>query len=82
MPTESNLLEQVLPHQEPPNVHVHPPLVYVEPAWEYKHLSRSVTEQEPLSETELNALGNDAWELTGVFTDGRSVHFYFKREKR
>lgn len=49
MPTESNLLEQVLPHQEPPNVHVHPPLVYVEPAWEYKHLSRDLTEQEPLS---------------------------------
>ena len=81
MPTVLNLLEQVPPHQEP-SVRVQPPLVYVEPAWEYKHLTRSATEQEPLSEAELNALGNDAWELVSVFTDGRSVHFYFKRQTK
>ena len=81
MPTALNLLEHVPPYQ-PPNVRVQPPLVYVEPGWEYKHLSRSVTEQEPLSEAELNALGNDTWELTGVVTDGRSLHFYFKRQTK
>ena len=28
---------------------------------------------------ELNALGRDGWELTGVYADATSVHFYFKR---
>jgi hypothetical protein len=81
MPTALNPLEQFPPQHEP-TVRVQPPLVYVEPAWEYKHLTRSMTEQDPLSETELNTLGNDAWELAGVFTDGRSVHFYFKRQTK
>jgi hypothetical protein len=26
-----------------------------------------------------NALGKEAWELAGVFTDNPFVHFYFKR---
>lgn len=81
MPTALNPLEQFPPQHEP-TVRVQPPLVYVEPAWEYKHLTRSMTEQDPLSETELNTLGNDAWELAGVFTDGRSVHFFFKRQTK
>jgi hypothetical protein len=33
----------------------------------------------PLSEAELNALGAEHWELTGVMPMGEMVHYYFKR---
>jgi hypothetical protein len=35
-----------------------------------------------LSEAELNAMGAEHWELTGVAGVGSDVHFYFKRERR
>jgi hypothetical protein len=57
-------------------------MVFVEPAWEYKHVSRSLTAQEPLGESELNELGAQGWELAGVFSDSQSAHFYFKRLTR
>ncbi|MBX6332201.1 MAG: hypothetical protein IRY91_10185 [Gemmatimonadaceae bacterium] len=60
-----------------PEVHVRPPMVYVEPKWAYKHLGCPIGETLP--EDELNALGRDGWELTGVYADATSVHFYFKR---
>ena len=57
-----------------------PLFVPVEPRWEYKEVIR-----EPgsglLSEVELNALGAERWELTGVVPAGTQVHFYFKRER-
>jgi hypothetical protein len=56
-----------------------PPLVPVEPRWEYRELVREAPDL--LSEAELNALGAEGWELTGVAPAGRSVHFYFKRER-
>jgi hypothetical protein len=34
-----------------------------------------------LSERELNALGEEWWELIGVAPGGSRVHFYFKRER-
>jgi hypothetical protein len=49
--------------------------------WEYKHLARAA-DASPLDETELNTLGRDGWELVGVVTDARTLHFYFKRETR
>jgi hypothetical protein len=63
-----------------PDVHVQPPMVYVEPAWEYKQVTRRPAHQELPSEAELNALGRDGWELTGVVSDGSAVHLYFKRQ--
>jgi hypothetical protein len=47
--------------------------------WEYKHVAR-VVDAPPLDETELNTLGRDGWELVGIVSDARTLHFYFKRE--
>ncbi len=57
-----------------------PPMVYVrEPLrWEYRHVERPV-DQPALSEADLNPLGAEGWELSGVYSDGSSAHFYFKR---
>lgn len=48
--------------------------------WEYKRLTRSA-DAPAMEETELNALGRDAWELVGVVTTPQSTQFYFKRER-
>jgi hypothetical protein len=56
-----------------------PPFVPVEPRWEYREIVREASEL--LSERELNALGEERWELTGVAPAGSCVHFYFKRER-
>jgi hypothetical protein len=58
-----------------------PPFVPVEPRWEYKEVVREVG-TDLLSEAELNALGSERWELTGIVPAGSQVHFYFKRERR
>ena len=58
-----------------------PPLVPVDPRWEYKEVIREIPPG-PLSETELNALGADYWELVGIVPVGAQLHFYFKRERR
>ena len=56
-----------------------PPFVPVEPRWEYREIVREASEL--MSERELNALGQERWELTGVASTGSRVHFYFKRER-
>jgi hypothetical protein len=53
----------------------------VEPSWEYKELTRDLQTEALPSEAELNALGREHWELTGVFREGERVHFYLKRER-
>jgi hypothetical protein len=60
---------------------VEPPFVPIDPRWEYKAVVRETGEELP-SEAELNALGAEHWELTGVASVGSHVHFYFKRERR
>lgn len=70
----------VLPPQPGPQAPLQPPMVYVAPVWEYKHLFRAVSgEAPPVSEEELNALGAEGWELTGVIPGPTGVHFYLKR---
>lgn len=75
-----------------PDVHVvpAPPLVPQVPIphrpvprakWEYKRLVRAA-DSPALDEAELNTLGTEGWELTGVVADARGSHFYFKREVR
>ena len=68
------------PHPETRTGRINPPWVPVEPRWEYKQLTRDLTTESLPSEAELNALGADHWELTGVVRDAERVHFYFKRE--
>jgi hypothetical protein len=60
---------------------VEPPWVPIEPRWEYKDVVRNLETDGPPSETELNALGSEHWELAGVLREGLQAHFYFKRER-
>lgn len=62
-----------------PGAPLEPPLVWVEPRWEYYHVVRHIGADEALSEAELNALGTEHWELTGVVPMGDTIHYYFKR---
>jgi len=57
------------------------PMVYVKDriVWEYKVVSRNVSKQDMPSEEELNKLGKEGWELTGMFSDNPFVYLYFKR---
>ncbi|MCI0407848.1 MAG: hypothetical protein L0191_04665 [Acidobacteria bacterium] len=64
----------------PRAAHIEPPLVALEPRWEYKDVVREVATG-LLSEAELNVLGAEHWELTGIVPAGPQVHFYFKRER-
>jgi len=63
-----------------PEVHVQPPVVFVQPAWEYRHLTRAPGAEGALTEQELNELGAAGWELVGVISEQSAVHFYFKRQ--
>lgn len=65
--------------RHPPETHLVPPMVFVQPVWEYRDVQRSLPDHGPLSETELNALGVEGWELVGIYPEPGSVHFYFKR---
>jgi hypothetical protein len=65
----------------PAGSRVEPPWVPVEASWEYRQLTRDLQTEGLPSEAELNALGSDHWELTGVLREGDRVHFYFKRER-
>lgn len=60
---------------------VQPPIVYVkdEPVWEYKQVVRNLAKENAPTEAELNTLGAEGGELTGIFTDSPFVYFYFKR---
>jgi hypothetical protein len=66
---------------EPSGARVEPPWVPIEPRWEYKELVRDIEGATLPAEAELNALGREHWELVGVVSAGRQVHFYFKRER-
>ena len=56
-----------------------PPSVWVEPRWEYRDVVLHLADKAPLSEAELNLLGQEHWELTGVVPMEEVVHYYFKR---
>jgi hypothetical protein len=69
----------------PPRYHpafgarLEPPMVRIEPRWEYREIVREASDL--LSEAELNALGDERWELAGIAPAGSQVHFYLKRER-
>lgn len=58
------------------------PMVYMAPVWRYKHVQRSAADVARFSETELDGLGAEGWELAGVTTEGETTHFFFKRPAR
>ena len=64
-------------HPEP----VRPPMIYIEKQvkWEYKQIIRNLENEKPLDEADLNALGEEEWEMTGIAQLGSIAYFYFKR---
>lgn len=70
----------ITPPQEPRGT-VRPPMVYVtEPLrWEYKLVERDLEDEKPLSKEELDTLGTDGWELTGILSAPPTAYYYFKR---
>jgi hypothetical protein len=70
------------PHRSEPSAgRVNPPWVPVEPRWEYKQVVRDLEDEGVMTESELNALGNEHWELAGVMREDHRAHYYFKRER-
>lgn len=67
--------------EDPRPLPIQPPMVYVneELAWRYKRLARDLKLEEAPTESELDALGAEGWELVGIFADASVAYFYFKR---
>jgi len=67
------------PQQHEP---IRPPMIYIEKQlkWEYKQIIRDLENEQPLDEAELNALGEEGWELTGMAQHPPQTYFYFKRQ--
>ena len=68
------------PQTEP----AHPSMVYVyeDQAWEYKLVARGASQGWRLPEQELNALGDEGWELAAIASVPDAAHFYFKRPRK
>jgi hypothetical protein len=56
-------------------------MVYVEEPirWQYKQVTRRLEKEKLPTEEELNKLGEQGWELSGIFANQSVVYFYFKR---
>jgi hypothetical protein len=69
------------PHEPKQPEAVRPPMIYVKESlkWEYKQIARNLKKEGPLSEEELNALGAEGWEMSGVAQHSSTSYFYFKR---
>lgn len=72
----------LIPPHEPQHEPIRPPMIYVERdlKWEYRQVVRDLENEKPLDEAELNALGEEGWELGGVAHYRTSAYFYFKRQ--
>jgi hypothetical protein len=70
------------PHRSEPSAsRINPPWVPVEPRWEYKQVVRDLEDEGVMTESELNTLGNEHWELAGIMREDHRAHYYFKRER-
>ena len=73
----------IIPPREPQQREpIRPPMIYVERRlkWEYKQIVRNLKGEQPLDEAEMNALGADGWEMSGVAQHRPMTYFYFKRQ--
>jgi hypothetical protein len=70
------------PHEPRQSDPVRPPMIYVKKSlqWEYKQLLRNLESEQPLDENELNALGEEGWELSGIAQHPPTTYYYFKRQ--
>jgi hypothetical protein len=48
--------------------------------WEYKQIVRNLEREKPLEESELNKLGDDGWEMSGIAQQASLTYYYFKRQ--
>ena len=73
--------QMLIPPREPQQQPVRPPMIYVEKQfkWEYKQIVRNLEKEKPLDEAELNQLGEEGWELSGLAQQPPLAYFYFKR---
>ena len=72
----------IIPPQEPKQSEpIRPPMIYVKTSskWEYKQIVRNLKKDGALSDEELNALGAEGWEMSGVAQQPPLTYFYFKR---
>ena len=78
---EEDEMKSSIPNQ--PRIGSLTPMVYVKDKtiWEYKVLVRNLSTEEALNEEELNNVGKEGWELTGIVTNHPLVCFYLKRLK-
>ena len=69
------------PHQPKPPEPSRAPMIYVKQSakWEYKQIIRNLKKESPPDEAELNSLGEEGWELSGVAQQPPLAYFYFKR---
>ena len=73
----------IIPPQEPKQSEpVRPPMVYVKKSlkWEYKQVVRDLEKEKPLEEVELEALGEEGWEMSGIAQHPPLTYYYFKRQ--
>jgi hypothetical protein len=70
------------PHEPKQSDPIRPPMVYVKKSlkWEYKQIVRDLNNEEPLDEAELNELGEEGWELSGIAQQRPMTYFYLKRQ--
>jgi hypothetical protein len=48
--------------------------------WEYKQIVRDLETEKLLDEAEMNALGEEGWELTGIAQQPPRTYYYLKRQ--
>ena len=68
------------PYEPKQSEPIHLPMIYVEKRlkWEYKQIVRNLKKESPPDEEELNKLGEEGWEMSGVAQQPPLAYFYFK----
>lgn len=72
----------IIPQHEPKHEPIRPPMIYIEKRWrwEYKQITRNLESETPLDEADLNVLGDEGWEMTGIAQQPPITYYYFKRQ--
>jgi hypothetical protein len=57
-------------------------MVYVKKSlqWEYKQIVRNLDNEKLLDEADLNTLGEEGWELSGIAQQPPLTYYYLKRQ--
>lgn len=77
------MLHTIIPPREPQGQEpVRPPMIFIKKdlTWEYKQVVRNLESENPLDEQELNKLGDDGWEMSGIAQQPPLTYYYFKRQ--